>query len=181
MKTRKIILWIFILVAVDQIIKIFINLFFLENHFEIIPSLIEFKPIFNDKHSYLNVLLNNKFNIDIGLFAHLISFLILEIIVLSMYSFFRKNISKYKKLLDTAFIFQISGLICALIGNLIWKKGTLDYLYLIPLFVFDLKDLYNNVFVILFLIYTNRNINEIKILKIKDMVSHIGNVLKKNN
>jgi len=167
MKIKQIIFWIFLLIVIDQTIKIIINYFYLESQFKIIPSLLEFKPTFNDKHSYVNYLLNKNFNINFGLWFHITLFLFLQIIMLAFYSYFRSNISKNKKFLDVALIFQISGYICALIGNLIWEKGTLDYVYLKPLFVFDLKDLYINCFVILFLVYLNKNKIEIKNLYFK--------------
>ncbi len=174
MKVRTIISWVFVLIIIDQAIKIIINTFFLETRFEIIPSLLEFKPVFNGHHSYVNSLLYNKYHINIGLWPHIILFLFLEIIVLIFYSCF-KNISNKTKLLDIALIFQLAGWVCALIGNLIWEKGTLDYIYLKPLFVFDLKDVYMNCFVVLFLIYTNKNRVQISTLKIRDIIIHTKN------
>ena len=162
MKVKQIIFWTFLLIVIDQTIKIIINSFFLETQFKIIPSLLEFKPTFNDKHSYVNWLLNKNFNINLGLWFHIILFLFLQIIILVFYGYFRNKISKNKKLLDIALIFQIAGYICAIIGNLIWEKGTLDYIYLKPLFVFDIKDLYINCFTILFLVYVIKNKNEMK-------------------
>lgn len=44
-----------------------------------------------------------------------------------------------------------TGLICALIGNPIWKKGTLDFLYLKHPFVLYLKDTYIDIGLLLFL------------------------------
>lgn len=179
MKTRKIIFWIFLLIVIDQTIKIIINSFFLEVHFEIIPSLFEFKPVFNDKHSYGNVLLNKHFNINMGLWFHIIIFLCVQIFMLVLYRYFRGNISDNKKLLDVVIIFQIAGLICALIGNLIWEKGTLDYIYLKPLFIFDLKDLFMNCFIILFLVYMSKNKSQIKNLKIENLIAYTRDSLKK--
>ena len=173
MKLRTIIFWILTLVIADQVIKIVINSFFLETQFAIIPSLFDFKPTFNDKHSYINVLLYQKYQINLGLWFHIILFLIIELIVITMYFYFRNNILKNKKLLDSALIFQIATVICAFIGNLIWKNGTLDYIYLKPLFIFDLKDLYSNCFTVLFLIYAYKNIDEIKMIKTKDITLHV--------
>ena len=168
---KTIIFWVFILVVVDQVIKIIINAFFLEYQAEIIPSLFEFRPSFNDKHSYVNVLLYRKFQINMGLWFHLILFLIIEIVIIALYICLKNSICNNRKLLDFAFIIQLAGLICALIGNLIWKNGTLDYIYLKPLFIFDLKDLYLNCFAIMFLIYFHKNKTQIKRIKMKDVVS----------
>ena len=178
MKARTIILWIFSLIIIDQIIKIVIYSFFFGTQFEIIPSLFEFKPVFNDKHSYLNVLLYKNFNIDLGLCFHIVLFLLAEIIFLAFYYYMRKNITGNKKLLDIAIIFQSAGLICGLIGNLIWKKGTLDYIYLKPLFVFDLKDVYLNCFPVLFLVYLHKVRSQTKTIKIKDIILYIKESIK---
>jgi hypothetical protein len=51
----------------------------------------------------------------------------------------------------------MAAVLCALIGNIIWRKGTLDYIYLKPLFVFDLKDVYSDFGIIIFLIYAFKN------------------------
>jgi len=174
MKIRTVISWIIILVAIDQIIKIIVNSFFLESRFDIIPSFFEFRPTFNDKHSYFNVLLYKKFKINIGLYAHIIFFLFFGVVLLIFYGYLRNHI-KNKKLQDIAFIFLYSGIICALIGNIIWKKGTLDYIYLKPLFVFDLKDLYNNCFAILLIIFVLKNNAELNKIKIRDLVLYIKN------
>lgn len=139
MKVKVILAWVVLLVFMDQVIKIVINTYYLESHFEIIPSLVEFMPVFNDKHSYVNNLLNKYLNIDVGLWAHLAVFLFMETAVLFFYFLLRSK-SVQTKLLDIALVFQVASLLCALSGNLIWENGTLDYIYLKPLFVFDLKD-----------------------------------------
>jgi hypothetical protein len=178
MKIKTIIFWVTILVLIDQVIKIIVNSFFIETQFEIIPSLFEFKPTFNDKHSYLNVLLYQNFHKNIGLYAHIIIFSIIEIVMFVFYAYCRNSNFRSKKLLDFAFVFQLAGVICAFIGNLIWEKGTLDYVYLKPLFIFDLKDLYINCFFIaLFLIFAVRNDTEIKKIKIKDVVFYIKHIV----
>jgi len=67
---------------------------------------------------------------------------------------------------------MMAAILCALIGNIIWKNGTLDYIYLKPLFVFDLKDSYSDIGIILFLIYAFKNRVQLKLihqLKIRDV------------
>ena len=173
MKTKTIIGWIFFLIIIDQIIKIIINTYFLETEFNIIPTILEFKPTFNGHHSWVNSMLYNKFQINIGLLPHIILFILIEIIILAIYFFYKKNIYFHTKLLDIALIFQLTGAICAFIGNLIWEKGTLDYIYLKPLFVFDLKDVYINCSVVLFIVFFEKNRNQIKNVKMRDFFSHV--------
>ena len=157
MKTRNIIAWVLILITIDQAIKILINTYFRNTHFEIIPSLIEFKPTFNERHSWVNNLLDDNFGINVGLIPHIILYILIGIFIPMLFSYFRNNILADKKLIDIAIIFMMAAVLGALIGNLIWKNGTLDYIYLKPWFVFDLKDLYSDLGIITFLIYAFKN------------------------
>ena len=177
MKAQTITEWIFLLVIIDQAIKIIIHAFFLETRFEIIPSLLEFKPTFNSHYSYFNSLLYNKYHIDIGLYYHIILYIFAETAVIAIYVTF-KSISKNTKFLDIAFIFQLAGIICVLIGSLIWEKGTLDYIYLKPLFVFDLKDIYLNCFAVFFLISAHKNKTQMKTVRMKDIPAYVKNWLR---
>lgn len=181
MKTRNIIAWILILIFIDQFIKILINIYFGNTHFEIIPSLIEFKPTFNERHSWVNNLLDDNFGINVGLIPHVILFILIGIFLPMFFSYFRNNIPADKKLIDIAIVFMMAAVLCALIGNIIWQKGTLDYIYLKPLFVFDLKDVYIDCGVVMILIYVLKNrkqLESIKDLKIRDVYMDTKNRLR---
>ena len=173
MKIRSIIIWILILITIDQSIKILIHNFYGDLHFEIIPSLFEFKPTFNVKHSWINTLLNKNFGINVGLFPHVVLYVLIGIFIPLFFSFYRNNIPTNTKLIDLAIVFLLAAVICALIGNLIWRNGTLDYIYLKPWFVFDLKDLYSDIGIVIFLIYAFKNREHLeklsKGLKIRDV------------
>jgi len=142
MSIKKIICYIAVLVAIDQMIKVVIYHYFFNIRFDIIPSLLEFYPKFNDKYSYFNHL----FNFEIGVFFLIGFVLIMQCIAIF---YFLKHRKKYKiNLMDYVFIFFEAGAICALLGYF-EEKGVLDYIYLKPLFIFDLKDLYINIFICL--------------------------------
>ncbi|MBL7935177.1 MAG: signal peptidase II [Bacteroidia bacterium] len=157
MKTRNIIMWILILIIIDQAIKILIHNFYGEINFDIISSLIEFKPTFNAKYSWVNSLLDKHLGINTGLVPHVILYLIIGVIIPTVFSYFRNKIASDKKMIDVATIFIMAAIVCALLGNIAWTKGTLDYIYLKPLFVFDLKDVYIDFGLVLFLIYVFKN------------------------
>lgn len=161
MKTRTIIIWILILIIIDQGIKIIIFNFHTEVTFEIIPTLLEFKPKFNINHSWVNSLLNKNFGINVGVLPHLILYVMIGLFVPMYFSFFRNKVSCNKKLIDTSTIFIMATVLCALIGNTIWKNGTLDFIYLKPLFIFDLKDVYSDVGIVIFLAYALKNRKEL--------------------
>ena len=180
MKIRLMIVLIMLLITIDQLIKIVIYNYFLETSFVIIPSLFEFSPLFNGIHSYANVLLNDYFNIDLGLWIHVIFFLIYQGFILLFYDFLRSKLRKDSMILDLAIVFQISSMICALIGNLIWEKGTLDYIYLKPLFVFDLKDLFNSCFVVMIPLTLLIHRKQFDSIKMVDLIMHPIKRLKKD-
>ena len=171
MKIRAMILWVIVLVLIDSAIKIIINGYFLNVRFEIIPNLFEFRPKFNDHYSYVNHL----FGLGMGFWTHIIIMCIASIIALVIYDFFR-TIPDRRKMLDIAFLFCFSGIICALIADI--TGGCLDYIYLKPLFIFDLKDLYSNCFLILFYYYLIRNRKAMKSIKLKDQIDHFKNRFK---
>jgi len=54
-------------------------------------------------------------------------------------------------LVNTAFAFIFAGALCSLIDKVFWN-GSLDYIYVHGFFTFDLKDVYINVFIGLFLL-----------------------------
>ncbi len=144
--TRKtIILGIIFLVTLDQGIKIVIANYFIETKFDIIDSVLGFHPIFNDRYSYFNIISN----LNLGLLPHAILLIILQLLIIFYYDY-SKTIQGSTKILDLAFIFGESALICVFCGFFFWKDGILDFLFLYP-FIFDLKDIYLNGFVIFFL------------------------------
>ncbi len=79
-------------------------------------------------------------------------------------------------------MFIVAAIICALSGNIIWKNGTLDYIYLKPLFIFDLKDMYVDFGIVAFLFYAIKNRVQLeKTLKgvsVKDVYLDTKNRLK---
>lgn len=181
MKKRQILFWIIFLIAIDQAVKIIINAYFLDVNFEIIPGLLEFKPVFNSKHSYLNSLLYKYFDINLGFWFHIILFLVAQVIFILLHGFLKSNTIDREKILDAALVFQISGFVCALTGNMIWKNSILDFIYLKPLFIFDFKDVYLNCFVFLFLIFAYKNKKQMEHLKMKDMTEYSKTRLKQWN
>jgi lipoprotein signal peptidase len=77
--------------------------------------------------------------------------------------------------MNTAMIFLVSACFCALISNIFWNKGVLDYIYLKPLFIFDLKDIYVNIGILLFLLYSIKNKEQMKNINLnpKDVIAYI--------
>lgn len=167
MKIRTVLLWTIVLVVVEQAIKLIISTNYRDVNFEIIPSLLEFKPILNDKSFYWLSLIN----IDVGRWVRLATGIIC-LSILCIFYLYMKTIPKKGYLLNVAFIFGFAGVLCSICDN-VFFGGSWDYVYLKPLFVFDVKDLYMNFFAILFLMFCHKNKTEIKNAKIRDVISHL--------
>lgn len=151
MKIRHIILWVTLLILIDQVVKLFIYHSFMNVNCVIIPEVLDLKPTFNPSYSYWTA----KSGVNMGLIAHLVLFTIIWLLIIFLYKYYHKIDSK-NKLLDAALVFQTAGFASAYISILFWKDGVLDFMYFKPLNVIcDLKDLYVNIFVILFITSTS--------------------------
>lgn len=147
MKTKNVIWWTLALATLDVLIKVIIDTYYLDTRFTIIPGLIEFKPTFNDVAPYFIQLLGYR----IGHLPHLI---IVCVVALAAYFIYKRALKKatHPKYLNIAFVLIFAAILSSLVAQLIYK-GILDYIYLKPLFVFDLKDVYVNCGAIIFLLY----------------------------
>ena len=178
MKTRNIILLIVLLVLIDQGVKLIIYTSFMNTNFEIIPKILDFQPTFNSKYSFVNDSVYKNTGMDAGLLFHIILFAIIWFILFIGYKFF-KSIDPLNKTLDVSISFFTAAIICAYLGILVWGKGILDFLHfkLYFNFVFDLKDVYTNCFVLLFLISTIE-IEKKYNIKLKDLRKYIKRLYK---
>ena len=136
MKKATTLAWIAGFSLLDQVIKIIIQSRFLETRFDIVPHLLEFRPKYNFDYSYVNQTLN----LGMTRWGTILLTIFLGVVFLWVYRLFR-HYSKHKRGWDWGFVFVFSALICALLSHFFWE-GVLDYIYLKPLFIFDLKDVY---------------------------------------
>lgn len=174
MKKRNIILWIILLVFIDQAVKLIIHHSFMDSNYTIAPDLLEFKPVFNPSYSYWTA----KLSANMGIIAHLIMFSLIWAMLIVFYKFYHK-VDPKNRLLDIALVFQTAGFVSAYISILFWKDGVLDFISFKPLnIVCDLKDLYVNIFVVLWIISTS--IIAVKYhTKTKDIVQYIKSLFTK--
>ena len=172
MRIRVIIFLVIILVATEQIIKLIISLNYQDISLEIIPSLMDFKPTLNNKTFYWLGLMD----IDVGRWLRLATAIIILSALCIFYLYLKRTLQN-KKWLDISFVFGIAGVLCSLSDN-IFFGGSWDYVYLKPLFIFDLKDIYMDCFSIFFLICCYRNRTEISNIKMKNIISFLKNELK---
>lgn len=154
MKTKNLIWWVFALASIDVLIKVIIDAYFLDTRFTIIPGLVEFKPTFNNIAPYFIQLLGHRID-------HIAHVILVCVVGLAACYIYKRALRKaiHIKWLNISFALIFAAILSSLTAQLIYK-GILDYIYLVPLFVFDLKDVYVNCGTIIFLIYIlNRDKN----------------------
>ncbi len=134
---------VFLLFSVDQLVKIYIAKFLMKEEFYIIDHFLGFKPYQNTKYSWINSL----GNFGVNLLTHIILSTLLVIAILIVYDFINYKYKMYRvTFILMAFLF--AGAFCSLIDKVVWK-GSLDYILLEGLFIFDLKDVYLTIFEVL--------------------------------
>lgn len=178
MKTRNILLLIFLLVLIDQSVKLIIYSSFMNVNCEIIHGVLDFNPLFNSKYSFVNYSLHKSTGMDMGALFHIALFALVWLILFLGYRFF-KSIDSRNKTLDVATSFFTAAVICSYLGMLVWEKGTLDFLHIKRMMniIFDLKDIYINCFVVLF------NIGVIQVqkkyrVKLADLKNYLKGLFK---
>lgn len=164
--------YIISLIIVDQLIKIIIAGRYMNLSKDIIKGLVAFHPIINSHYSWLNSL----FRMGIGLTTHIL-FNILVILFTGLLYLYIKR--KYPK--DTftfwLFTFLFAGLLCSLIDKLFWG-GSLDYIWLKGLFIFDLKDVYLIVFEVLLIWAFLFNYKGFRDVKCSRLLADLGRFIK---
>ncbi len=145
-----------LLILLEQGIKLVVNRN-LDAFFPIVPPVLYFKPMFNRDYSWIN----SMFQLGVGKWVHIALVIGMLVFILLVYLYALKRAdSKY---INVMFAFVIAGAVCSLIDKLFWG-GSLDYIMLSGFFTFDLKDVYINVFIGLFiagLIFKNKAIKQI--------------------
>lgn len=134
----------FILLILDQGIKILIKLFYFKKQIEIIPDMLYFHPIINTHGSWLNARFGTSVSFPLLIFINIIAiFLFIEI-----YRYYLSNGNK-DFWSDMCFVFVICGSICSLIDK-VFYGGSLDFIGISNLFIADIKDLYINLGILFF-------------------------------
>lgn len=136
-----------ILVLIDQLIKIIIMRFWFEADIALLGDWIRFAPKINTMLSW------GAHFIDV--LRHPVVINVLNVIVLlvfiSAYSYYRSKKEQPTKVANAVYVLGVSGAVCSLIDKLFWG-GSLDYVQLMGLFTFDLKDCFITLSIIIFLL-----------------------------
>ncbi|WDV48090.1 signal peptidase II [Clostridiaceae bacterium M8S5] len=169
---RYYVFFITIGVLFDQVVKIVIDMNYKDIEFNIIPNLIIYRPVLNDKFSWINSL----FDIGIGKVTHILLLIILGIIVLLVFKYIRA-IKADSIGVIVGFMFLISGLICSIIDKIFWG-GSLDYINLKGFFTFDLKDIYATIAEVIFTIIIIANRKKVNSFKVKHFYKYITSLIR---
>lgn len=155
MKSRNIILLTVLLVIIDQVAKLIVYNSYMDLNCEVIPGILDFKPVFNSKYSFVNDSIYQRTGMDAGLIFHVILLAFIWLILFLLYRFI-KSFALENKTLDVSISLFTAAAICSYLGMLVWEEGILDFLHFkfLGYIICDLKDLYINCFIVLFLIST---------------------------
>ena len=142
--SKQLFIIFFILMLLDQGIKIIIGKFFFYNTFEIIPDFLSFHPIINTHGSWLNARFNFGVNFPLLIFINSIAL----ILVIEIYRYHKSKGNK-SFWSDMCLVFIMAGALCSLIDK-VFYGGSLDFIGISDLFIADIKDIYINIGLLFF-------------------------------
>lgn len=128
---------IILLVTLDQAVKLIISKWFMNKQFSIIGNIIGFHPKQNLNLSWGGNFVGILSNIWVALFLNIL----VIVVLISVYSFYRSKKSNASMSVNILYIFGMAGAICSLIDKILWG-GSLDFIQIGQLFICDLKDCY---------------------------------------
>ncbi len=148
------------LVLLDQMIKLIMFSFFYLKDYPLIGSLIRIFPIINTNLSWPgNYIL---------LFQNFYFLMILNVLILFLsnylYLFYKSKVTNVSSVIKKIYITFQAGAIASLLDKLLWG-GSLDYVMINEVFVFDLKDCYLIISIILIIILILKNYRFLKTIK----------------
>lgn len=156
---NKLLILFFLLLFLDQGIKLIIKIFFFDKHINLIPNMLTFNPIINSDGSWLNARFGTSVSFPILIFLNIIALFIFTEVY--RYYLHKGNKDFWS---DMCYIFVICGAICSLIDK-VFYGGSLDFIGISDLFIADIKDLYINIGILFFILtmfnngYLNSNEN----------------------
>lgn len=146
------------LAAVDQLIKIIISTTFMQNEFNMIDQCLRFKPTLNTDLSWAGNYIEIFSNPIITVLANVL----VIFLFLTGYMLYKTKRETTSAPVNIIMICGLAGCFCSLIDKLFWG-GSLDFLQIPGLFIFDLKDCYLTIAEVLFVIIGIPHSKEISI------------------
>ena len=140
-QNKKTWIGVFILITIEQVIKIVINNNFLYKTKLIVPKFLYFEPMFNRNYSWVDSMLQ----LGVSKWIHITIVTIMIVLIYLFYKYLNKQLGT-KSIINIMFAFIFSGAMCSLIDKAFWN-GSLDYILVNGFFTFDLKDVYIDIFI----------------------------------
>ncbi|MGH4051954.1 MAG: signal peptidase II [Clostridium sp.] len=157
-------MFIFLLVFLDQFIKLIVYTFLSNVKFNIFNNFFGFRSLLNSNH--LSVFNSDFLNINININILIILNIFICLFLISLLKYFR-HIKIKTTAIYTSLLLFIAGGISSTIDRIFWG-GSLDYVILLG-YIIDLKDIYLFVGSIIILIIVIKNLDFKKSNK-KDML-----------
>lgn len=157
-KFKPFIIPVALLVLIDQTVKIVISKVFMKCEFDIIAKVLRFNPELNTRLSYAG----NFFELLSSPFVTILLNVFVLFLFLSGYMLYQAKRAHTSFWVKMIMICGISGCLCSLIDKLFWG-GSLDFLQIPTLFIFDLKDCYLTVAEVIFVVIGILNSKEISV------------------
>ncbi|GGH09416.1 signal peptidase II [Paenibacillus segetis] len=139
-----------LLIALDQLVKIFIWNFALEKRLIFIPNVMRFEPFQNTNLNWFA----SMANIVMPIFFMVVFQLSAAIAVTLFYRYQRYTSEKTNLWLSLGFCMALAGIGCSFLDVVLWG-GSLDYIGLFDWYIFDMKDVFLNAGWISILIWFN--------------------------
>lgn len=169
-KYRDLIL-IIIFILLDQIIKILINAYCINNYYDI-SNRIAIKPMLNKDYSYVN----STFGIDMNLQTHIILINIILLILIIIYKYILDNNANMKSAV-LGLKLLIAGCSCSLVDKIIWA-GSLDYICIKGFLILDVKDIYLIIAEVILIPWILLNYQLVSRLSVKNIIRFVIERLK---
>lgn len=166
-KIKPFIIPALLLVLIDQTIKIVISNVFMQYNFDIIPKVLRFNPNLNTHLSYAG----NFIDILSSPFVAILLNILALFLFLSGYMLYLTKRPYTSFSVKMIMICGIAGSLCSLSDKLFWA-GSLDYLQIPSLFIFDLKDCYLTVAEVMFVVIGILHSREISVKEYLHFLFH---------
>ncbi len=151
---------IFLLILLDQMIKLILYFFIYLKDYPLIGSFLRIFPIINTNLSWPGNYLS--------LFQNFYFLLILNVLILFLakylYLFYKRKVNEESPVIKSVYIIFQAGAIASLLDKLFWG-GSLDYVMVNEAFIFDLKDCYLTISVFIIVIVMFKNYRYLKKIK----------------
>lgn len=145
-------------IVLDQFLKIIIYCFFFDIQTEILGNMVRFRPVFNTNLSWGGNYIPILSEMVIVVFLNIL----IIVLFLSGYAFYRSKKPEFNACIDIIYVIGLAGSFCSLVDKIIWG-GSLDYIQIVGLFTFDLKDCYLTIAQCLFVLIGIRYHNKISV------------------